>query len=246
MTAFLVLLILNNCMNTTEPEEPPAKEFNVLLFSKTAGFRHGSIPAGVAAVQLLGREHKFDVLATEDASIFRTDSLAKFNVVVFFNTSGDILDTQQQNSLQNFIRSGGGFVGIHSASDTEYEWPWYGELVGAYFQDHPQIQTANVVVVDVTHTSTSHLPGEWTREDEWYNFRANPSDKVSVLLRVDESTYSGGSMGIAHPLAWYHEFDGGRAWYTAMGHTVESYAEALFLKHILGGIQWAAKIGMSA
>lgn len=214
--------------------------FGVLIFSKTAGFRHDSIPAGVAAIRQLGLENNFDVHATEDAAIFNTDSLAKFRVVIFFNTSADVLDSLQQAALQNFIRAGGGFIGIHSASDTEYEWPWYGELVGAYFDSHPKIQTATVVVEDSSHISTSHLPRQWVREDEWYNFRANPSGRVNVLLRVDESTYSGGKMGGDHPLAWYHEFDGGRAWYTAMGHTVESYSDALFLQHILGGVLWAA------
>jgi hypothetical protein len=242
IAAFWVLLILTNCMNTIDPENPPTEKFKVLLFSKTAGFRHDSIPAGIAAIRQLGGENHFDVFATEDASIFSDDSLAKFKAVVFFNTSGDVLDTLQQNAFQKFIRSGGGFVGIHSASDTEYEWPWYGELVGAYFQDHPQIQTANVVVVDTVHQSTSHLPSQWTREDEWYNFRTNPSNTAKVLLQVDEGSYSGGTMGDSHPLAWYHEFDGGRAWYTAMGHTIETYNDALFLRHILGGIQWAARI----
>ncbi|HEX9654034.1 MAG TPA: ThuA domain-containing protein [bacterium] len=215
-------------------------DFKALVFSKTAGFRHDSIPAGIAAIKKLGDENGFATHATEDAVIFKSDSLAKFAVVVFLNTSGDILDSAQKAALQTYISNGGGFVGIHSASDTEYNWPWYGELVGAYFQNHPQIQTATVVVNDSSHVSTAHLPSQWTRTDEWYNFRTHPSDRVQVLLRVDENTYSGGSMGAAHPVAWYHEFDDGRAWYTAMGHTKESYSETLFLQHLLGGIQWAA------
>ncbi len=215
--------------------------FGVLVFSKTAGFRHDSIPAGIAAMRQLGLENNFDVHATEEAAIFSSDSLAKFRVVIFFNTSGDVLNSPQQAALQNFIRAGGGFVGIHSASDTEYNWPWYGELVGAYFESHPKIQKAAVMVADTMHVSTAHLPRIWVREDEWYNFHAHPAGRVNVLLRLDESSYSGGNMGGDHPLAWYHEFDDGRAWYTAMGHTIESYSDPLFLRHLLGGIQWASK-----
>ena len=158
------------------------------------------------------------------------------------NTTGNILDAEQQAALEQFIRQGGGFVGIHSATDTEYDWPWYGRLVGAYFASHPAIQTATVRVVNATHPSTKPLPATWTRQDEWYNFRAAPPATVHVLLTIDETSYSGGSMGAHHPLAWYHHYDGGRAWYTAMGHTTESYSEPLFLQHVLGGIRWAAGV----
>jgi type 1 glutamine amidotransferase len=217
-----------------------APAFAVLVFTKTAGFRHDSIPAGIAALKLLGDQHNFHVDASEDAAVFTAESLARYRLVIFLNTTGDILDRGEQAAFERFIQRGGGFVGIHAATDTEYEWPWYGQLVGTYFDSHPAIQTATLRVVEATHASTKPLPAEWPRRDEWYNFRADPSSRVQVLLRIDETTYSGGSMGTNHPISWYHEYDGGRAWYTAMGHTAESYKEPLFLSHLLGGIRWAA------
>jgi len=214
--------------------------FAVLVFSKTAGYRHESIPAGIAAIRTLGAGKRFAVDATEDASVFNDEALAQYRVVVFLNTTGEVLDGEQEAAFERFIQSGGGFVGIHSATDTEYGWPWYGRLVGAYFKNHPRIQTATLRVVDPTHASTRHLPAEWRRTDEWYNFREDPGPSVTVLLRIDESTYTGGTMGASHPLAWCHSFDGGRAWYTELGHTKESYSEPLYLEHLLGGIEWAA------
>lgn len=232
------------CIWTASSQSPPtvSPNFTVLVFTKTAGFRHDSIPAGIGAIQSLGREHGFAVEATEDAALFNAVSLAKYRVVVFLSTTGDILDSAEQAAFESFIRSGKGFVGIHSATDTEYDWPWYGELVGAYFADHPAIQAATTKIVDVNHPSTEPLPLQWSRTDEWYNFRKDPSPNVKVLVTIDETTYSGGSMGEGHPLSWYHEFDGGRSWYTAMGHTTESYSEPLFLAHMLGGILWAANL----
>lgn len=216
--------------------------FSVLVFSKTTGYRHESIEAGTAAIQALGAEHNFAVSAGADASVFNDDNLSHYAVVLFLNPSGDVLDAVQKAAMQRFIRNGGAFVGIHSATDVEYDWAWYGQLVGAFFTEHPKIQTATVHVVDSTHPSTSHLPAQWRRCDEWYNFDRDPSPQVTVLARVDESTYEGGRLGDNHPIAWYHEFDGGRSWYTAMGHTAESYSDPLFRDHILGGILWAAGV----
>jgi type 1 glutamine amidotransferase len=220
-------------------------QFSVLVFTKTAGFRHASIPDGIAALTALGQAHGFLVNSTEDATVFTDDQLATYRVVVFLNTTGDILNADQQAALERFIQSGGGFVGIHSATDTEYGWPWYGQLVGAYFANHPAIQTATIQVLDRTHFSMLPLPERWTRADEWYNFQASPAPTVTVLAEVDESTYTGGTMGVHHPIVWCHEYDGGRAWYTALGHTEESYADALFRAHLLGGILWAAAIDLS-
>lgn len=214
-------------------------DFRALVFTKTEGFRHPSIPNGLAAFRALGAEHGFAVDATEDAAAFHPDTLARYAAVVFLNTSGDVLDATGQTALQAFVRSGGGFVGVHAASDTEYDWPWYGGLVGAYFDGHPEPQTATVVVADVAHPSTAGLPARWERYDEWYNFRA-PPEGVTILARLDEATYEGGTMGADHPIAWNHAYDGGRAWYTAGGHTAESYAEPLFRAHLLGGLLWVA------
>lgn len=218
-----------------------AAPYQVLVFSKTAGYRHASIPQGVAAIKALGEKSGFTADATEDATVFREDNLKRYAAVVFLSTTGDVLDDAQQQALERYVRAGGGFVGVHAASDTEYNWPWYGRLVGAYFASHPKgTPTATVHVADPGHPSTSALPGAWVRADEWYNFKANPRGSVQVLATVDEKTYSGGTMGNDHPVAWYHDFEGGRAFYTAMGHTAESFAEPLFLHHLLGGIQYAA------
>jgi cytochrome c len=203
--------------------------WSVLVFSRTAGFRHDSIADGVGAIAQLGREHGFSVDATEDAAWFNDQALSGYRAVVFLLTTGDVLSDDQQAAFERYIQAGGGYVGVHSATDTEYEWPWYGGLVGAYFADHPAIQAANVVLEDGS---------VWPRLDEWYNFRAPPRD-VRVLAWLDESSYAGGTMG-DHPIAWQHAYDGGRAWYTAGGHTSESYRDPAFVAHLLSGILYAA------
>jgi type 1 glutamine amidotransferase len=218
----------------------PEGKGRVLVFSKTAGFRHDSIPAGIAAIRQLGRAHGFSVSATEDASAFRARTLRGFNAVVFLNTTGDVLGPAQQSAFRAYIRHGGGFAGVHAATDTEYDWPFYDRLIGTHFQSHPAIQPATVEVADRRHPSTRDLPRRWTRADEWYNFAADPRGRVHVLAVLDESTYSGGTMGADHPIAWCHRVHGGRSWYTALGHAAESYSEPLFRKHLLGGILWAA------
>jgi type 1 glutamine amidotransferase len=225
----------------------PAAAPRLLVFSKTAGFRHKSIPDGIAAIRELGKDGDrtlFEIDATEDSSAFNDDNLKRYVAVVWLSTTGDVLDASQQAAFERFIRSGRGYVGVHSASDTEYEWPWYAKLVGAYFKGHPDIQTATIKVEDRTHESTSMLPERWERTDEWYAFRENPRIAVKVLASLDESTYQAGPLAMGdHPIAWYHEYDGGRAWYTALGHTNESFSEPLFRQHLLGGIKWAAKLG---
>jgi uncharacterized protein len=212
----------------------------MLVYSRTTGFRHESIPAGVEALRELGRQHGFEVVATEDAAAFTTAELAGFGVITFLSTSGAVLDDGGRDALEDHVRDGGGFVGIHGASTTEYDWPFFGDLVGARFNGHPEVQPARVVVTRHDHPSTAHLPPAWERIDEWYEFRTNPRDAATVLLTVDESSYEGGAMGDDHPLAWYHENCGGRSFYTALGHTEESYTEPAMLAHVLGGIRYAA------
>jgi len=219
--------------------------FKVLVFSKTAGFRHAAqITAGVALVQALGAANGFAVDATEDAGRFTPANLARYAVVVFLNTTGDVLSPAQETALQAFILRGGGFVGVHSAADTEYGWPFYGLLVGAYFQSHPAVQSADVHVIDHNHLSTAHLPAKFSHADEWYDFRTNPAanPNIRVLLTVDERTYQGGTMGAVHPVAWCQASVGaGRSWYTALGHTVATYAAPFFQQHLLGGILFASR-----
>ena len=215
----------------------------VLVFSKTSGFRHDSIPAAVRAVRELGARNGIAVEATEDAGAFTSARLRRYDAVVFLLTTGDVLNAAQQNAFQRWFRAGGGYAGVHSASDTEYEWPWYGRLLGTRFRIHPQIQQARVQIVSPRHPSTVGLPASWSRTDEWYNFARRPAG-VRVLARLDESSYvpGQGAMGADHPIAWAREFQGGRAWYTGGGHTSESYSEPLFRRHLIGGIRYAADL----
>src|SRR5205085_7678205 len=158
--------------------------------------------------------------------------------VVFVSTTGDLFNEDQKEALKRYIASGHGYAGIHAASDAEYNWPWYNGLVGAYFESHPKIQEATINVVDPSNIATRHLPKEWKRTDEWYNFKSIRSD-LHVLLTIDEKSYQGGKNGDFHPMAWYHTYEGGPAFYTELGHTEESYSDPLYLKHILGGIEYA-------
>ncbi|MBS1533372.1 MAG: ThuA domain-containing protein [Bacteroidetes bacterium] len=232
-TIILLLLITVSFSVLAKPK--------VLVFSKTAGFHHESIAVGAPAIIKLGQENGFDVDTTTDASKFTTENLKQYAAVIFLSTTGTVLNDAQKEAFKKYIESGHGFVGIHSATDTEYDWPWYGKLVGAYFKNHPsKQQIATLRVVDPNFIATKGLPAEWKRLDEWYNFRVVPSDKdVHVLITIDEKSYEGGNDGDYHPMSWYHSYDGGRAFYTALGHTDESYADPLYLKHILGGIEYA-------
>ncbi|WP_447007282.1 ThuA domain-containing protein [Saccharothrix isguenensis] len=216
--------------------------FKALVFTKTAGFRHPSIDAGVAALRELGAANGFSVDSTDDAVAFSDANLGQYEVVVFLSTTGDVLNSDQQAAFERYIKAGGGFAGVHAATDTEYDWAWYGDLVGAYFAGHPDPQHAKVKVTDPAHPSTAGLPQAWQRFDEWYNFRADPAAKVHVLAELDETSYSGGSMGTSHPIAWCQDYDGGRSWYTGLGHTVESYSDAAFREHLLKGVQTAAGV----
>jgi type 1 glutamine amidotransferase len=231
--------------------------FKALIFTKTAAFRHNEcIPQGTVAIAEMGVRHGFDVDATENAAAFNDANLAQYDVVIWLCTTGDVLNDTQQAAFERYIRAGGGYAGIHSASDTEYDWPWYGGLVGAYFRDHPgvpgvnaQFQVASMDVEDRKTAATRRLPERWTREEEWYNFRTNPrSSGVHVLTSVDESTYDprgysvpGGSPPMGdHPISWCREYDGGRSFYTALGHRGGYWSEPLLLSHVRGGIEMAA------
>jgi type 1 glutamine amidotransferase len=220
----------------------PAPRFAVLVFSRTTGYRHASIPAGLSALRQLGAAHGFTVAVTEDGSAFTEENLARYQVVIWLSTSGNVLDDDQRNAFEAYMRAGGGYVGVHGAADTEYHWDWYGGLVGAYFRSHPQPQPATLTVRDRRHLSTAHLSPTWSRFDEWYDFRSLPEPDVDVLLTLDEQTYRGGGMGAYHPIAWCHEYEGGRAFYTGCGHTAESFDEPAFRRHLLGGIRWAAAL----
>ncbi len=211
----------------------------VLAYSGTAGFRHASIPTALDALDDLAAQGGFDIDRSEDPTVFSDANLANYDAVVFVSTTGDFLNDEQERAFEQYIRGGGAYVGIHAATDAEYDWDWYGELAGASFARHPATQEATIDVEDPNHPSTEHLGDTWVRTDEWYDFSTNPRDDVNVLLTLDESTYTGGGMGDDHPIAWFHEFDGGRSWYTAGGHTSAAFGEPDFRQHLLGGITWA-------
>lgn len=236
MTKFLKLILV--LFVITMIGSCNSKEEKVLVFSKTEAYRHGSIETGIETVKELGSENGFLVETTEDASYFTEEILNQYASVIFLNTTGDVLNHVQQAEMERFIQAGGGFVGIHAATDTEYEWPWYNKLVGAYFNGHPRTQKGTMQVVDKNHGSTSFLNDTWEMKDEWYHLREINPD-INVLLNLDESTYEGGKNGENHPASWYHDFDGGRAFYTVMGHTNETFKNTEFKKHLLGGIKYA-------
>ncbi|MCA2220730.1 ThuA domain-containing protein, partial [Nonomuraea aurantiaca] len=217
-----------------------AAAFKVLVFSKTAGFRHDSIPNGIQAIRDLGAAGDFAVDATEDSNAFSTANLAQYKAVVFLSTTGDVLNDNQQAAFQTYVDGGGGYLGVHSAADTEYNWAYYGQLMGAWFNNHPAIQQATVRTEDRAHAATAHLGATWSRTDEWYNYRTNPRSNVRVLQSLDEGSYSGGGMG-DHPITWCHPQSSGRAFYTGLGHTKESYADPNFRTLLLGGIRYVAK-----
>ena len=222
-----------------------AQQPRVLVFSKTSGYRHASIPNGIAAIRKLGLENGFAVDTTEDAGAFTQKNLARYRAVVFMSTTGDVLNAAQQDVFERFIQAGGGYVGVHSATDTEYDWPWYGRLAGAWFNGHPgnpNVRHGRYRVIDSTHVSTKGMPATFERDDEFYNFKSiDPT--IHVLIEIDETSYQGGTNGAHHPMSWYHDFDGGRAWYTNMGHTEATYTEPLFLQHLLGGLRYAIGTG---
>jgi type 1 glutamine amidotransferase len=158
-------------------------------------------------------------------------------------TTGDVLDDDQQAAFEAWIAAGGGYMGVHSAADTEYGWPFYGALMGAYFKQHPAIQMANVNIEVADHPAMAGLTSPWTRTDEWYDFQTNPRGAVTVLATLDESSYTGGTMGPDHPIVWAHDTSGGgRALYTEMGHTQASYSDPAFRQHLTGALRWVAGV----
>ncbi len=232
LTLFTLLTLCLSCRN-----EGP----RVLVFSKTEGWVHSSIPHANTAIEKLGKANNYIVDLTQDAAVFNDDDLKWYDAVVFNNTTGNVLNAEQQAAFERYIQAGGGYVGIHSAADTEYEWAWYGNLMGAYFDSHPHnpnVREARIRVTDTDHAATESLPQDWVRTDEWYNYRSFYPG-LTILAQLDEESYEGGTNGSSHPIAWYHEYDGGRAFYTGGGHEPSSFSEPLFLDHLQGGIAYA-------
>lgn len=245
---FTAALTLAALLLTAPPAQ--AEQFKVLLFTKTAGWHHDAVHAGVSAVQELGKLHDFSVTWTADAGRVMNDAeLANYQAVVFLLTTGDILDEAQQAAFERFIRKGGGFVGVHSAADTEYGWPWYTRMAGHMFRVHPAVQTAVLKVENRDFPGMDRFAPRSLFTDEWYEFGPATSPGLTYLLTVDETSYrpettwpdrQGKGMGRFHPVSWYHRYDGGRAFYTALGHLPATYRDPVFLHHLYGGIYWAA------
>ncbi|MFC4633642.1 ThuA domain-containing protein [Dokdonia ponticola] len=212
----------------------------VLVFTKTLGWRHKSIETGVATIKDFGKTHNFVVEHTEDSTHFSTAFLPQYDAIVFLSTTGNVLDDDAQKKFEKYIQGGGSYLGIHAAADTEYDWPWYGKLVGGYFESHPNdpnIRKATIIKTTNKHRSTSHFETSFSRDDEWYNYKEiNP--EITALLNLDETSYEGGTNGKKHPIAWYHLYDGGKAFYTGGGHTKESYNEVGFRKHLEEAMLW--------
>jgi len=236
------------------------KEFKVLLITKTAGWQHKSIPDGIKAIYKLAAAHNFGVKLQQSAIKITDDELKNFDAVIFLSTTGDIFDDDEQAAFERFIESGKGFVGIHAAADTEYKWKWYNKLVGRMFHIHPAQQTAKLNIIDHNFPEFEHFPNTMLWTDEWYEFGKEQVSDLHYLITVDENSYNpkvvwrnrdvdtkgnkidrtGVGMGKFHPISWYHKFDGGRAFYTALGHIGANYENQWFLDHLFGGIYWAA------
>ncbi|WP_030689684.1 ThuA domain-containing protein [Streptomyces globisporus] len=214
---------------------------DVLVYTRTAGYRHDSIPAGADAFVELSREGGFEAEATDDPEVFTADRLERCAAVVLLSTTGSVLTGQGRSVLEAYVRRGGGLLAVHAAANAEPDWPFYGDLLGTRFAGHPPLQPGLVHVEDPAHPATAHLPAEWAWTDEWYDFTSPPRGAgVRVLLRADESTYTGGTHGADHPLSWCHEKAGGRFFFTALGHTSDSYATPAFRTHLSGALQWTA------
>ena len=224
------------------------QEFKALLFTRTVGYHHASIHEGVDAMRKLADRHTFSLDWQENPNVFNDKALANYDVVIFLNTTGDVLNEEQQKAFEKFIQSGKGYVGIHSASDTEYDWAWYTKLVGRMFKIHPPTQTAVLNVKDSNFPGMELIPQKWLWTDEWYQYGEEKITGLNYLLTVDEKTFDvyakwgdneGKGMGDFHPIAWYHNYDGGRAFYTGLGHVPGTYSDPIFLQHLYGGIYWA-------
>ena len=213
--------------------------FSVLVITETKGWVHDSIESGLSLIKSIGVKNKFNVYHSDNSSVITYDNLRDIKTIIFLNTTEDILTDYEQRVMETFIKSGKGFIGVHAAADTEYNWQWYGDLVGAYFRNHSDIVPAKILTIDNDHGITKHLNQDWEIEDEWYNFDYISSN-IKILLKLDESSYQGGEHTDNHPITWYQEYDGGRSFYTALGHTKEVYKDNRFIQLLEKGILYAS------
>ena len=247
VVCLFMIVCLTSVAMSHEKMNDMSTPLHVLVFSKTSGFRHHSITNGVKAMSELAQENNWDLITTENSDLFTPKFLRHFDVIVFLNSTGDVLNANQQKAFFSFMNAGKGFVGIHAAADCEHDWPWYGELNGAYFRNHPPVQKGTVVIEDLDHPAMAVFAGMKTyiAFDEWYSFENNPRGKVHVLASLDETSILRANnddwkMG-DHPLIWWQEQNGIRSFYTVFGHTPESFDDPKILKHIADAIEWAGK-----
>ena len=238
-SAFLLIIFFSTSAFRNHSQTPEKavthQDVRILVYTNTNGYRHKSIEKGVTTLRELAAKQGFSIMHTEDSLLFNPESLSEYQLVIFLSTTGDVLSAEQEKAFQSYMREGGNFMGIHAATDTEYDWSWYGDLVGAYFESHPDQQEARLEVINPEHPSTEHLPESWKHFDEWYNFK-EIREGLNVLIKLDETSYEGGNNGDFHPIAWYREFEGGRMFYTGLGHTEAAYEDEKFRKHLLGGM----------
>lgn len=225
----------------TRRQQSSGEPFQVLIFTKIehGEYRHSVTPTAVKAIERLGVQEGFHATVTDDSGIFSNESLSRFRAVIFINNTGDILEDVQQEAFQQYLKSGKGVVIIHAGILIGDSWPWFGELVGARFVGHPEVQDADVTLIAPDHRACKGLPSQWRHRDEWYNFEATPRG-VTPLVLVDETSYEGGTHSAPHPIVWVREYEGTRVFYSAMGHTEESWTDEIFLRHIANGITYAA------
>ena len=238
----IVLLFINfflfpfdtdiNCLNCSDNNT-----YSVLVITETKGWIHDSIESGLKLIQNIGNKNNFNVYHSDNSSVITYKNLKEIKTIIFLNTTEEILTDVEQKVMESFIKSGKGFVGVHAAADTEYNWQWYGKLVGAYYRNHPEVMNGKILTIN--HKITNHLDSEWEIEDEWYNFDYVNYD-INILLHLDEDSYIGGEHPDYHPITWYHEYDGGRSFYTGLGHTKEVYDDERFIKLLEKGILYAS------
>ena len=243
MRLIIILILINstssinyipNCLNCSNNND-----FSVLVLTETADYVHESIETGIELIKYIGDRNKFNVYHSDDSRVIKYNNLENIKTLIFLNTTADILSDEEQLVMEKFIQSGKGYVGIHSASDTEYEWKWYGELVGGYYKSHPDGTTTAKVLKIENGRFSKHLEPVWEIEDEWYNFNYT-NDGINVILELDEESYYGGENGDYHPITWYHNYDGGRSFYTGLGHLKEVYSNKMFIKLLEQGILYAS------
>jgi type 1 glutamine amidotransferase len=242
----ILSIVVAACSSSESPTAPTSVSppsgrvpLRVLMLTTTAAFRHESIPAARQAMaSLAASTGEFSLTATEDLSTLSADNLRAYDVVMFALTSGELpLSAGQKTALIDFVTSGHGFIGVHSATDTLYEWSDYGRLIGAYFREHPWTQQGTVIVEDPSHPINAGLSDRFSLLEEFYTFQENPRGRVQVLLRLDAASV--GSTG-DYPLAWAQSFGAGRSYYNALGHFSETWSDPRFQRQLAGAIRWTA------